>query len=111
MIEAQLKTAFIGDSYFHSQLAEITKSKFSIVPEVQFINGITADFAMYNNEGQIISIIECKGDDISVTEYVRGIGQITQYEYFKRNNITGNINKDCRVFLSFSIIFNARLLF
>jgi hypothetical protein len=24
MIEAQLKTAFIGDSYFHSQLAEIT---------------------------------------------------------------------------------------
>lgn len=101
MIEAQLKIAFIGDSYFHSQLTEITKSQFSIVPEVQFINGITADFAMYNNEGQIISIIECKGDDIGVTEYVRGIGQITQYEYFKRNNITGNINKDCRVFLSF----------
>jgi hypothetical protein len=101
MIEAQLKTTFIGDSFFHSQLEEITKSKFSIVPEVQFINGITADFALYNSEGQIISIVECKGDDIGVTEYVRGIGQITQYEYFKRNNINGNINKDCRVFLSF----------
>lgn len=33
MIEAQLKTAFISDSYFHNQLAEITKSKFSIVPK------------------------------------------------------------------------------
>lgn len=101
MIEAQLKTVFLGDTYFQTQLAEITKSRFSIVPEVQFINGITADFAMYDNNGQIISIVECKGDDVGVTEYVRGIGQITQYEYFKRNNITGNINKDCRVFLSF----------
>ena len=102
MIEAQLKATFISDSHFHDKLTEIIKSesKFSIVSEVQFINGITADFAIYDN-GKIVSIIECKGDNIGVTEYIRGIGQITQYEYFKKNNITGNIREDCRVFLSF----------
>jgi hypothetical protein len=101
MIEAQLKTVFLDNGYFQNQFSEIIQSKFSIVPEVQFINGITADFALYDNFGNMISIIECKGDDIGVTEYVRGIGQITQYEYFKRHNITGNINDNCRVFLSF----------
>lgn len=101
MIEAQLKTVFLDNGYFQNQFSEIIQSKFSIVPEVQFINGITADFALYDNSGNMISIIECKGDDIGVTEYVRGIGQITQYEYFKRHNITGNIHDNCRVFLSF----------
>ena len=101
MTENELKSVFI-DTNFQNKLSNLIDCKFSrIVPEVKFINGIKADFALYDNKEQIVSIVECKGDDIGVTEYVRGIGQITQYEYFKRSNIGNNINPDCRVFLSF----------
>lgn len=102
MIESELKSVFIGNSVFQKQVQNILlKDDFYIVPEVQFINGITADFCVFDKDNKINSIIECKGDDIGVTEYVRGIGQIMQYEYFKKHNITGNINKDCKVYLSF----------
>lgn len=101
MIENDLKSIFVGDTNFQKSLAAIIQSEFSIVPEVQFINGIKSDFCLYDNDGNINSIIECKGDDIGVTEYVRGIGQIMQYEYFKRRNVLGNIRSDCRVFLAF----------
>lgn len=56
--------------------------------EVEFINGITSDFIMSDQNKEIVSIIECKRPDIGVTEYVRGIGQLFQYEYFYENNIT-----------------------
>lgn len=56
--------------------------------EVEFINGITSDFIMSDQNREIVSIIECKRPDIGVTEYVRGIGQLFQYEYFYENKIT-----------------------
>ncbi len=34
------------------------------------------------------AIIECKGGAIGVSEYVRGIGQIFQYEYFFENHLS-----------------------
>lgn len=54
--------------------------------ETEYINGITSDFTIMK-DNQINAIIECKRADIGVTEYVRGIGQLFQYEYFKKNNI------------------------
>lgn len=60
-----------------------------LIHEDKFINGITADFTfIYNNK--IRAIIECKAGDIGVTDYVRGIGQVLQYEYFYENKITTN---------------------
>lgn len=59
----------------------------SLVHEDKYINGITADFTLiYNN--QIRAIIECKAGDIGVTDYVRGIGQVLQYEHFNEQNIS-----------------------
>lgn len=49
--------------------------------EDPYINGITADFTMVE-DGKIRAIIECKAGNINVTDYVRGIGQLLQYEYF-----------------------------
>jgi len=101
MIENDLKQVFIGNKFFNQELENLLGiDNLSIIPEVQFINGISADFCLYK-DNSIISIIECKGDNIGVTEYVRGIGQIMQYQYFKEKNISGNISKDCKVFLSF----------
>lgn len=56
---------------------------FSFDKETEYINGITADFTLLDvQENNIVSILECKRPDIGVTEYVRGIGQLLQYEYF-----------------------------
>lgn len=62
-------------------------SKLNLIHEDKYVNGITADFTVvYDNE--IRAIIECKAGDIGVTDYVRGIGQVLQYEYFNDQNIS-----------------------
>lgn len=62
-------------------------SKLNLIHEDRYINGIIADFTLvYNNK--IRAIIECKAGDIGVTDYVRGIGQILQYEHFKEKDIS-----------------------
>jgi len=57
------------------------------VHEDTYINGITADFTLVE-DNQIKAIIECKAGDIGVTDYVRGIGQSLQYEFFYEKNIS-----------------------
>ncbi|WP_238984717.1 hypothetical protein [Helicobacter pylori] len=39
-------------------------------------------------KNKVRAIIECKGGAIGVSEYVRGIGQIFQYEYFFENHLS-----------------------
>ena len=55
--------------------------------EVEYINGITSDFTITDGYFRLLSTIECKRADIGVTEYVRGIGQLFQYEYFFEQKI------------------------
>lgn len=57
------------------------------IQEDRYINGITADFTVVQNN-TIKAIIECKSGDINVTDYVRGIGQLLQYEYFGEKRIS-----------------------
>ena len=54
-----------------------------------YINRILPDIKIMK-DGKIISLVECKGPKINVTDYVRGIGQLFQYEYFFENNIVEN---------------------
>lgn len=61
-------------------------SRLQLIHEDRYINNIIADFTLiYDNE--IHAIIECKAGDIGVTDYVRGIGQVLQYEYFYEHEI------------------------
>lgn len=62
-------------------------SKLKLIHEDKYVNGIIADFTLVYDEC-ICAIIECKAGDIGVTDYVRGIGQVLQYEYFYENQIT-----------------------
>lgn len=64
-----------------------TTKDYEFIHEDQYINGITADFTVVN-DNKIKAIIEVKANDIGVTDYVRGIGQILQYEYFYEKSIT-----------------------
>ncbi|MDQ7084970.1 MAG: hypothetical protein Q9M36_08560 [Sulfurovum sp.] len=57
------------------------------IHEDTYINGITADFTLLE-DNKIRAIIECKAGDINVTDYVRGIGQSLQYEYFHEERIS-----------------------
>ncbi len=56
-----------------------------LIHEDTYLNGIRADFTLIANN-EVWSIIECKAGDIGVNDYVRGIGQLLQYEYFKETN-------------------------
>lgn len=56
------------------------------IHEDEYINGIVADFSIIANN-KIRAIMECKGGHIGITDYVRGIGQVFQYEYFAEKNI------------------------
>ena len=88
MKESELVDIVKNNKNLRHQLAEICDfdKDFQLVNEDTFINGITVDFTVLV-EGRIVALIECKGDDIGVTDYVRGIGQIMQYNYFFRNKI------------------------
>lgn len=54
--------------------------------ERTYLNGITVDFKI-KKQNEIIALVECKQENIGVTDYVRGIGQLLQYEYFKEEKI------------------------
>ncbi|WP_042706923.1 hypothetical protein [Methanobrevibacter wolinii] len=58
----------------------------TFIPEDKYINGITADFTVIQGK-TIKAIIECKAGNINLTDYVRGIGQLFQYEYFFEKNV------------------------
>ncbi|GAA9983390.1 hypothetical protein VN0985_03500 [Helicobacter pylori] len=45
------------------------------------------DFTLFERN-KVRAIIECKSGAIGVSEYVRGIGQIFQYEYFFENHLS-----------------------
>lgn len=92
----------IREKYFHDLIIKNDNIKFdllsilnlpnnianlNLIHEDKYINGITADFTLiYDNK--IRAIIECKAGDIGVTDYVRGIGQVLQYEYFYEQKIS-----------------------
>ena len=67
---------------------DIDQNSFLLKREIEFVNGITADFIISNTEtNEMQAIIECKRADIGVTEYVRGVGQLFQYEHFQKKGI------------------------
>ena len=56
------------------------------IAEDTYINGIQVDFTLLQGN-TIKAIIECKSGKIGVNEYVRGTGQLLQYEYFAEEKI------------------------
>ncbi len=64
----------------------------SFIHEHSYPNNLFADFSILSRDNKIKAIVELKGSDIGVTEYVRGIGQIFQYQHFADKNISYNNN-------------------
>ena len=91
----------VREKYFHDLIQENANIQYDFlnilgidnnqntvdfIHEDQYINGIYADFTLTCNN-EIRAIIECKAGDIGVTDYVRGIGQVLQYEYFFEKSV------------------------
>ncbi|BAW50898.1 hypothetical protein JP0103_02670 [Helicobacter pylori] len=72
---------------------------FKLLREDAYTNGITADFTLFERN-KVRAIIECKSGSIGVSEYVRGIGQIFQYEYFFENHLSLKNYEFCQNFNS-----------
>lgn len=89
LLENQVHDLIMNNSLIKDGFANILdiSDNYTLIHEDEYINGIIADFTLIHDE-KIRSIIEVKGGQINITDYVRGIGQIFQYEYFNENNIS-----------------------
>ena len=89
MLEKEVHQIVIDDENVRRDLAsllEIDYDTMELIHEDQYINLMYADFTVLSNK-KIRAIIEVKGENINVTDYVRGIGQLYEYEYYKENNV------------------------
>ena len=62
-------------------------NEIEFVHEDQYPNGLYADFTVKKGN-KVYAIIECKGSDIGVNDYVRGIGQILEYQHFADSHMS-----------------------
>ncbi|ECR2944684.1 TPA: hypothetical protein SCP30_000102 [Campylobacter jejuni] len=91
ILEKEFQELIFDNKDIQNNILEILKcrtGKYNFEREVEFINGITTDFIIYDSHDCIVALLECKRADIGVTEYVRGVGQLFQYEYFQDKNIS-----------------------
>ncbi len=88
--EREFQDRIYTNKYIQKGILDILQFEFdncTFEREIEFINGIRSDFVIYDDKNEMKAIIECKRPDIGVTEYVRGVGQLFQYEYFQEENI------------------------
>ena len=89
MLEKEVHQIIIDDENVRRDIANLLNIDFDTMElkhEDQYINLMYADFTVFSNN-KIRAIIEVKGGNINVTDYVRGIGQLYEYEYYKENNV------------------------
>ncbi|CAM11340.1 hypothetical protein PA0005 [Candidatus Phytoplasma australiense] len=99
MNENKLTDLILKDDNFKKNFARLLNiDDFIIQKEEKFIDNIKADFCFYNHKNKIIAILECKGQ-VGITEYIRGVGQILQYQGFKENNIFDKFLNETKVIL------------
>ena len=95
MEENELHNLIINDvkvQKYILSLLNIADCNYVFIHEDSYPNGLYADFTLKQNN-KVHAIIECKGSGIGVNEYVRGIGQILQYQFFAENHLS---NKEQR---------------
>lgn len=66
---------------------DIHSDKYKFIHEDQYPNGLFADFTLLV-DGKVKAIFELKGSEIGVNDFVRGIGQIMQYQHFADENMS-----------------------
>ncbi len=86
MIESVVHQLIIEQTSIRDSILSLLKidfgnSNIEFIHEDQYPNGLYADFTI-KKDNSVVAILECKGSDIGVNDYVRGIGQILEYQHF-----------------------------
>ena len=89
MQEAALHNLIIQNRSIQANLLSLLniENDYSFIHEDQYPNGLYADFTIIKNN-IVKGIVECKGSEIGVNDFVRGIGQIVEYQHFADNNLS-----------------------
>lgn len=90
MEEFELHNLIINDTKVQKyilSLLNMADCNYTFIHEDSYPNGMIADFTLKQNN-KVHAIIECKDSRIGVNDYVRGIGQILQYQYFAENHLS-----------------------
>lgn len=90
MEESELHNLIINDNKVQKyilSLLNMADCNYVFIHEDSYPNGMIADFTL-KQDNKVHAIIECKGSRIGVNDYVRGIGQILQYQYFAENHLS-----------------------
>lgn len=99
LLENEVKSLITQKNIISSVVND--SDRITVVNEVKIENGITIDHVVYNRYNKAIALIESKGGDIGITEFLRGIGQVTQYQSHIDNRSVLNYSKDCVSILAF----------
>lgn len=108
-VESEIQHYLATDPYSQRELQRILdiedENNIEFKREEVFINGISVDVMVYASmKKEMFSLIECKATNIGVTEYVRGIGQTLQYEYFFEKNIKPKNNNNYNFYNKFQTL-------
>ncbi len=89
MQESELHKLIIEKKFIQSNMLSLLgiEQDYYFKHEDQYPNGLYADFTIIKNN-KVKGIVECKGSNIGVNDFVRGIGQIIEYQYFADNNLS-----------------------
>jgi len=104
MTEATLKSLISHKSSFVEDFLATHfnyHSSYNIMSEVEIEYGLVVDKIIYDNNGKVLAVIECKGGNIGTTEFVRGIGQGLQYLDQKNRNLISDITPETQTFICF----------
>lgn len=104
MVENEVKNLIGRAPFMERFLSDYQNfhSQFFVVNEVEVENRITMDHVVYDQQsGEAIALIESKGGDIGITEYLRGIGQVMQYQqHFEKKKVL-KYDPKCLTYLAF----------
>jgi hypothetical protein len=88
MIEKELHTLFRTNKDLLANFLSLLElpAEVEFEHEYLFPNNIFADFVV-KKDSSILTMVELKGSDIGSTEFIRGIGQIFQYDNFAKKDL------------------------
>jgi len=88
--EKYVQSLVLNDTNIHKYIIDNLGLKYDGAEKFEkgrkYLNNLIPDFKITKNN-EIIALVECKGANINVTDYVRGLGQLAQYESFWKKNI------------------------
>ena len=93
--ESFVQNLVMNDEFIKEQITEklgVGKKETKFIERLKHSNGLIPDVVVTNSD-KIISLIEIKGADIGTNDYVRGTGQLLQYEnLFETNSSPLNLD-------------------